>query len=136
MNKLVTLIAGFIFPLVSNTATAITTLNTGPASTGKPVGVAVRNIWCVTENLSKKPQPVTAELWHANTISPPPTEPQRTTSYTLAPNQSSGYAGPGSSGPNQGGVQVYCRFKVKTKSARGYLTIEDDNATVLIIEAK
>lgn len=133
MNNVLRLIAGFVFPLVSNMAVAITTLNTGLVSTGKPVGVGVRNIWCVTENLSKKSQSVTAELWHANNVSP---HPQYTATYTLLTNQSSGYNGPGASGPNTGGVQVYCRFKVKTKSVRGYLTIEDDNATVLTIEAK
>jgi hypothetical protein len=133
MNKLVMLIAGLTLTLASDLAIAITTLNTGPVSTGKPLGVAVRNIWCVTENLSKKSQPVTAEIWHANEVSP---HPQYTASYTLSPNQSSGYVGPGASTPNQGGVQIYCRFKVKTKSVRGYLTIEDDNATVLNIEAK
>lgn len=103
---------------------------TGPVSTGKPANITNRSVWCVAQNLDKKAQQVKVEVWYGNQPSLLCSD-----SYVLQPNQTSGWRV--NSGASGGMAQVYCKFTVADKKdVRGYITAEDDFATVLVLEAQ
>lgn len=109
-----------------STASALT-LNSGPAATATTAGVN-RVLWCVAENLTTKPQDVTAELFNGK--GEPSGQPQ---TKTLQPNAKDWVAGWNAS---SGGGLTHCRFTMKTNKVRGYLEVQDNFVTTVVLEAK
>ena len=129
MNKK-TLAAHLVVLTLCTGPTLSAVFNTAPASTVKPPTVSNRNVMCIAQNLDKRQKPVTVEVWQGNGNTP---AMLRTDTYTLQPNQTSGWRL--NSGVSGGLAQVYCRFKMD-KRVKGYLSVEDDFAVVLINPAQ
>lgn len=125
-----TLTAHLVVLSLCNGPSLAAVFNTAPVSTVKPLNVSNRNVMCMTQNLDKKQRSVTVEVWQGNGNMP---AMLRTDTYTLQPNQTSGWRL--DSGVSGGLAQVYCRFKMD-KRVKGYLSVEDDFAEVLINPAQ
>ena len=125
MKKLIalTLVALSLYGLEASAASVI---RTPPVTAKAPAGITNRGLRCVGQNFGKKAVPIFAEVVYADgTVSFSDTvtvEPQNT-AYIQSIYGGSGFR--------------YCRFTVSNKTTvKGWLEVEDDGATSLVLEAK
>lgn len=114
------------FLLVGLDANAASVVRTPPVTAKAPAGVTNRGIRCVGQNFGNKAVPIFAEVVYADgsvTFSSTVTVEPQNTAYIQSVYGGSGFR--------------YCRFTIgNKKTTKGWLEVEDDGATSIVLEAK